>query len=104
MYAYIETGGKQYKAAVGDRIKVEKIDAPDGSEVKLDKVLALIGDGSAVFGAPYVLNASVTAEVISTTQSDKVLIFKKRPRKVHMKLRGHRQIHTTLKIKDIQGV
>lgn len=104
MYAYIENGGKQYKVEAGLKIKVEKIEAADGSEVTLDKVVAVIKDGSAVFGTPYVQNATVTAEVVCTAKDKKVLIFKKKPRHVHMKLRGHRQTLTTLQIKEIQGV
>ena len=104
MYAYVETGGKQYKAIEGKNILVEKIDAETGSEVKLDKVLAVIKDDGAVFGTPYLENASVSAEVVETEKQKKVLVFKKLMRKKSQKLRGHRQEMTTLKIKGIQGV
>lgn len=104
MYAYVETGGKQYKVAEGLSIKVEKIDAETGSEVKLDKVLAVIKDDGAVFGTPYLESASVSAEVVATEKQKKVLVFKKLTRKDSRKLRGHRQEMTTLKIKGIQGV
>ena len=104
MYAYVETGGKQYKVSAGESIKVEKIEAEPGSEVKLDKVLAVINDSDAKFGSPYLDGASVSAEVIETAKQDKVMVFKQLPRKNSRKLRGHRQELTTLKIKDIQGV
>jgi len=104
MYAYVETGGKQYKVAAGQNIKVEKIEAEPGSEVKLDKVLAVIKENDARFGTPYLEGASVSAEVVETAKQDKVMIFKQLPRKNSRKLRGHRQELTTLKIKDIQGI
>ncbi len=104
MYAVIETGGKQYRVASGDSIRVEKIDAEAGAEVKLDKVLALVKDDGTVLGTPYVEKASVSAEVVGSGKAKKILVFKQKPRKGHRKLRGHRQEYTTLKIKDIQGV
>lgn len=104
MYAYVETGGKQYKVSAGESIKVEKIEAEPGSEVKLDKVLAVINDSDAKFGTPYLDGASVSAEVVETAKQDKVMVFKQLTRKNSRKLRGHRQELTTLKIKDIQGV
>ncbi len=104
MYAFIETGGKQVKAIPGQSIKVEKLDAEAGSEVKLDKVLAVVKDDGPVFGKPYVEGATVSAEVVSTDKQDKVVVFKQKPRKGYRRTRGHRQQMTTLKIKDIQGV
>jgi large subunit ribosomal protein L21 len=104
MYAYVETGGKQYKVSAGQSIKVEKIEAEPGSEVKLDKVLAVIKEEDARFGTPYLEGASVSAEVVETAKQKKVMVFKQLPRKNSRKLRGHRQELTTLKIKDIQGV
>jgi large subunit ribosomal protein L21 len=104
MYAYVETGGKQYKVEAGQSIKVEKLDVEPGAEVTLDKVLAVIKEDGPVFGTPYVENAAVSAEVLSTDKEKKVLVFKQKTRKNHRKLRGHRQSMTTLKIKEIQGV
>lgn len=104
MYAVVETGGKQYKAVPGGTIKVEKLDAEPGSEVKLEKVLAVIREGGSLFGAPYLEKASVSAEVMGTAKQKKVLVFMQKPRKVMRRLRGHRQELTTLKIKEIQGV
>ncbi|MEJ2182818.1 MAG: 50S ribosomal protein L21 [Nitrospirota bacterium] len=104
MYAVIETGGKQYRVASGESVKVEKLDAEPGSEVRLEKVLAVVKKDGPVFGTPYVQNASVRAEVLGTAKQRKVLVFKQKTRKGHRKLRGHRQALTTLRIKDIEGV
>ncbi len=102
MYAVIETGGKQYKVSSGDKIEVEKLDAEPGTEVKLDKVLALVKDDETVFGNPYVSDASVSAEVVDSGKKKKVLVFKQKPRKGYRRLRGHRQHFTTLRIKEIK--
>jgi len=103
MYAIIETGGKQYKVAEGERLSVEKLDAPEGAEVRLDKVVALVRDGSTVFGAPYIEGASVSAEVVGAGKADTVLVYKQKMRKGMRRLRGHRQPYTLLKIKEIKG-
>lgn len=102
MYAIVETGGKQYRVAAGDRIRVEKLQAEAGAEVSLDKVLALVKEDGPVFGTPYVPKASVQAEVVESGKARKVLVFKQKPRKGFRSLRGHRQPYTTLKIKEIQ--
>jgi large subunit ribosomal protein L21 len=104
MYAMIETGGKQYKVEAGASIQVEKLQAEEGSEVKLDKVLAVVKEDQTVLGKPYVEGASVSAEVVGSGKDKKVLVFKQKPRKGYRRLRGHRQQFTTLKIKEIQGV
>lgn len=103
MYAIIEAGGKQLRVSEGDKVNVELIEAEAGSQIKLEKVLALIKDEGAVFGTPYVPGASVSAEVVGSGKGDKVLVYKQKPRKCHRKLRGHRQPFTTLVIKEIGG-
>lgn len=100
MYAIVETGGKQRRVAAGDIIKVEKIESGE-KEISLDKVLLVSKDETVHVGKPYLAGASVKAEVQGDVKADKVLIFKKKPRKVHKKLRGHRQGYTELKITDI---
>jgi large subunit ribosomal protein L21 len=102
MYAYMETGGKQFKVTAGESVKVPLLEAEPGTEVTIEKVLAVIKEGGAVFGAPYVANASVKAEVVGSGKDKKVLVFKMKPRKKHRKLRGHRQGYTMLRIKQIQ--
>jgi large subunit ribosomal protein L21 len=102
VYAIIETGGGQYKVSPESTIKVQKLPFEKGQEIIIDKVLAVTRDnGEVIIGKPYVEGASVKAEVIETKKDKKILVFKKKPRKHHKKLRGHRQIYTYLKIKEI---
>lgn len=103
MYAIVETGGKQYVVAAGDTVKVDKMAAEPGTSVSIDRVLALVGDDRTVAGTPYVQGAAVKAEVVRTSKADKVLVYKKRPRRVYEKLRGHRQPYTTIRITEIIG-
>ena len=103
MYAIIKTGGKQYKVAANDVIKVEKIAAQAGDTVKLEEVLMVAGDGAPKVGAPLVEGASVTAEVLEQAKGDKVIIFKKKRRHNYRRKNGHRQNLTVLRIKDINA-
>jgi large subunit ribosomal protein L21 len=98
MYAVIKTGGKQYKVAAGEKIKVEQIAADVGQEVVIDQVLA-IGSGEELkVGTPLVEGATVKATVVSHGKHDKVRIFKMRRRKHYQKRGGHRQTYTELEI------
>lgn len=103
MYAVIKTGGKQYKVAAGENIKVEQIAADVGQEVVLDKVLAVGGGAELKVGAPWVTGASVSAKVISQGRHDKVRIFKMRRRKHYRKQGGHRQAYTELQIQSVNA-
>lgn len=103
MYAVIVTGGKQYKVAEGEYLRVEKLEAETGSTIEFDRVL-LIGNGDDVtIGAPVVDGAKVTAEINSHGRGDKVRIIKFRRRKHHMKRQGHRQWYTEIKITGISA-
>ena len=103
MYAVVKTGGKQYRVAVGDKIKVEQIAANVGQEVVLGEVLA-VGTGSELkIGAPLVSGATVTAKVVEQGKHDKVRIFKMRRRKHYQKRQGHRQTFTELEIGAINA-
>ena len=102
MYAIIETGGKQYRVSEGDKLKIEKIETKD-TNIKIDKVLLIKKDGELIIGNPYIENAKIIAKVIETAKDKKVLIFKKKPRKGHKKLRGHRQYYRKIKIESING-
>jgi large subunit ribosomal protein L21 len=103
MYAVIVTGGKQYKVAEGEFLKVEKLDVETGASIEFDKVL-LVADGEDVkIGAPVVEGAKVTAEVSAHGRGDKIRIIKFRRRKHHMKRQGHRQWYTEIKITGIQA-
>jgi len=103
MYAVIKTGGKQYKVAPGEKLKVELIPADVGAQIVLDQVL-LVGDGSNVrLGQPIVAGAAVNATVLAHGRGDKVKIFKMRRRKHYQKHQGHRQGFTELQIDGIVG-
>ena len=103
MYAVVQTGGKQYRVAEGDTIRVEKLGADEGASVELDKVL-MITDGDAVkVGAPYVDGGRVTATVKSHGRAKKVKIVKFRRRKHHLKHQGHRQWYTELQVTGISA-
>lgn len=103
MYAVIKTGGKQYKVAAGEKLKVEQIPADIGAEITLDQVLA-VGEGESIqFGAPLVSGASVKATVVAQGRHDKVKIFKMRRRKHYQKRQGHRQNYTELRIDSIDA-
>lgn len=102
MYAVIETGGKQYRVAVGDVLRVEKLGVDTGGSVSLDKVL-LIADGEQLrMGAPMLSGAVVTATVKAHGRADKIRIFKTRRRKHFRKHAGHRQDYTEIEITQIQ--
>ena len=101
MYAVIKTGGKQYKAAAGEKIKVEQIAADVGQEIVFDQVLAVGTGSSIIVGTPLVLGATVTVTVVSHGRGDKVRIFKMRRRKHYQKRQGHRQNYTELFFAEI---
>ena len=102
MYAVVKTGGKQYKVAPGEKLKVEKIAADVGAEVTLDQVLMVVGDGESVHvGQPLVAGAAVKATIVAQGRGDKVDIFKMRRRKHYQKHQGHRQSYTELRIDSI---
>ena len=101
MYAVIKTGGKQYKVASGEKLKIEQIPADIGSEITIDQVLAVGAGDSLKFGEPLVVGASVTATVIAQGRHDKVKIFKMRRRKHYQKRQGHRQNFTEILINNI---
>jgi len=103
MYAVIKTGGKQYKVAAGEKIKVELLTADVGQEVKLDQVLAVGSGADLTVGTPWVAGASVTATVVSHGKHDKVRIFKMRRRKHYQRHGGHRQNYTELQIAAVNA-
>ena len=103
MYAVIKTGGKQYKVAAGEKIKVEQIAADVGQDITIDQVLAVGSGADLKVGTPWVAGASVTATVVAHGKHDKVRIFKMRRRKHYMKHGGHRQHYTELEIGAVQA-
>ncbi len=103
MYAVIQSGGKQYKVAEGDVVRVEKLEAEAGESIHIPEVVA-IGEGSVLtFGSPLVQGASVHADVVAHERTDKVLVFKKRRRQNSRRKKGHRQHVTVLKITGIKA-
>jgi len=101
MYADIKTGGKQYRVAEGQKLKVEQIPADIGQEISLDQVLS-VGEGETLkVGAPLVEGAVVKAKVLAHGRHDKVKIFKMRRRKHYQRHQGHRQNYTQIVIEAI---
>ena len=101
MFAVIKTGGKQYRVAANDVIKVEKVAGEAGAVVEFVEVL-MVGEGeNATIGAPVVAGAVVTAEVVEQGRAKKVIAFKKRRRQNSKRTRGHRQELTTVRISEI---
>lgn len=101
MYAVVKTGGKQYRVANGDLIKIERLPGEAGEVVTLGEVL-MVGDGAKVtIGAPFISGASVAGEIVEQTRGDKITVFKKRRRQNYRRKRGHRQLLTLFKVTDI---
>ncbi|MGH8796622.1 MAG: 50S ribosomal protein L21 [Caldimonas sp.] len=103
MYAVIKTGGKQYKVAAGEKIKIEKLAADIGAQVTLDQVLAIGTGAEMAIGTPLVAGAIVLATVVSHGRHDKVRIFKMRRRKHFQKRQGHRQGYTEIEISAVNA-
>jgi large subunit ribosomal protein L21 len=104
MYAVIKTGGKQYRVAAGEKLRIEKLTAEVGAEIALADVLMVGGEGDAVkVGTPTVAGASVTATVVAHGLGDKIRIFKMRRRKHYKKSQGHRQPYTEIRITGISA-
>jgi large subunit ribosomal protein L21 len=103
MYAVIKTGGKQYRVAQGDRLRVEKLPGNVGDTVTLGEVL-LVGEGEGVkIGQPVVSGAKVQARITAQDRGPKITIFKFRRRKNYRRKTGHRQPFTALEITGITG-
>ncbi|NIR32554.1 MAG: 50S ribosomal protein L21 [Gammaproteobacteria bacterium] len=103
MYAVFETGGKQYRVSEGDRIRVERLPAGEGNEVRFDKVL-LVGDGdSTQVGTPYLEGGAVSALVRAQGRGEKLHVIKFKRRTRYRRRQGHRQAYTELEIKGISA-
>jgi large subunit ribosomal protein L21 len=100
MFAVIRTGGKQYRVAAEDVIKVEKVKGDPGEIVQFGEVLVVGGD-NVTLGAPTIAGASVAAEVLEQGRGPKVIAFKKRRRKNSRRRRGHRQEFTLIRVTEI---
>ena len=103
MYAVIQTGGKQYRVAEGDILRVERLDKEPKQKVVFDRVLLVAKEGDIKVGAPVVKGATVEAEVITHDRAKKVIIFKKKRTTTYQRTQGHRQSYTEVRIKGIKA-
>lgn len=102
MYAVIATGGKQYKVAEGDVIRVEKLGAEDGSKVTFDNVI-VVGKDNEILCGDAVKSATVEASVVKTARAKKVVVYKYKRKTGYHKKNGHRQPYTEVKIEAINA-
>jgi large subunit ribosomal protein L21 len=101
MYAVVKTGGKQYRVAKDDVLKIERLPGEEGDIITLDEVL-MVGEGASVtVGAPLVAGAAVAAEIVEQGRGQKIVIFKKRRRQNYRRKKGHRQLLTVVRVTDI---
>lgn len=103
MYAVIVTGGKQYRVAEGQKLRVEKLESQEGQVIEFNKVLMAGAGESVQVGAPYIKGGVVTAKVVSHGRGKKIRIIKFRRRKNSRKQMGHRQDFTEVKIEAIKA-
>jgi len=103
MYAVFKTGGKQYRVAEGDLLRVEKIKGEVGEAVEFDEVLMIVNGERVEIGRPILTDSKVVGEIVEQGKSKKIIVFKSKRRKGYRKKKGHRQKHTALKIKEIRG-
>ncbi|HKD07352.1 MAG TPA: 50S ribosomal protein L21 [Bryobacteraceae bacterium] len=103
MHAIIETGGKQFRVAPGDVVRVPKLSGDPGAEIALGKVLAVFKDGEAgeLLTGDGAANARVNATISSHDKADKILVFKFKRKKQYKRTQGHRQDYTEVRIRDI---
>lgn len=101
MFAVIETGGKQYVAEPGTKLKIEKLEAAEGSEVVFDKILLREADGKVEVGRPYVSNAEVKAKVLKQARTRKVIVFKFHSKNRYDKKKTHRQCFTEVEVVSV---
>ena len=100
-FAIIKTGGKQYKVAEGDTLKIEKLPDYDGSKVVFDQVLLVDKDGATTVGTPLVAGAKVNATVVETALGKKLIVMRYKAKVRYRKAQGHRQPFTEVKIDSI---
>ena len=103
-YAIIRTGGKQYRVAPGDVIRIERLDGEPGTEVSFSDVLMTAHDGALQVGKPLVEGVRVTGQVVQQGKAKKILVFKKKRRKNYRRRYGHRQMFTAVRVTQIETV
>jgi large subunit ribosomal protein L21 len=102
-YVVIRTGGKQYRVAEGDVVKVEKLAGDVGEKITLADVLFVGGNNEVKIGTPLVTDAKVMGEIVGQVRAKKIIVFKKKRRKSYSRQQGHRQYQTALKITAIEA-
>jgi large subunit ribosomal protein L21 len=102
-YAIIETGGKQYRVAVGDLLTIEKLPVDAGADVTFDRVLMVAGAGATRVGTPLVAGATVQARIEEQRRGPKIIVFKYKPKKRYRRRTGHRQAQTRIAITAINA-
>ena len=103
MLAVIKTGGKQYLVSPGQKIKIEKVDVDLGAEVLFEEVLLTIDGEDVKIGTPNVSGAQVKGKVLDHDKSNKVIVFKYKPKKRQSKKKGHRQHYSEIEIIEVKG-
>jgi large subunit ribosomal protein L21 len=101
MHAIIETGGKQFRVAPGDLLRVPKLTGEPGAEIALGRVLAVFNDGGDLASGDKVTNARVNATIANHDRGDKILVFKFKRKKQYKRTQGHRQDYTEVRVRDI---
>ena len=101
MFGVIETGGKQYKVSIGDKIRVEKLNVNEGDDIVFDKVLLIADDNEVKIGQPYIEGAKIKAKVVKQGKGKKQIVFKFKPRSNYKVKKGHRQPYTQVEIISI---
>jgi len=103
VYAIVRTGGKQYRVEPGDVVRLERVEAEQGSSVTLDDVLLVGGDGEVRVGTPRLENASVVGTVVEQGRTPKLRVFKYKKRKHYRRTAGHRQSFTAVRIERVEA-
>jgi len=101
MYAVVKSGGKEYRVSKGDLIQVEKLEGKVGDQVELKDVLMVSSEGQSQVGTPQLTQAVVTGKIVRVAQAKKVHTYKMKRRKNYRRMKGHRQIYSTLRVEDI---
>lgn len=101
VYAVIRSGGKQYRVSPGQRLKLERFDGEAGDRVTFSDVLLVSGGGEVAVGAPTVESASVTGEIVEQGRGRKIRVFRYKNKTRYRRLRGHRQLHTDVRVDEV---
>jgi len=101
VYAVMKSGARQYRAGIGDVVRVEKLPVDPGEQIELDEVLMIVDDDKVEIGRPTVAGAKVLATVVAQEKGPKITVFKYRPRKRYQRHAGHRQQYTRLRVDEI---